>query len=476
MEAVDPSLSLREHLPGARDLKLHESLPPIVHLAGDGRVEAAADDLGFVDAKLRQLVERDVDAVARLHVLAHVPQDVGELVGETEGERSLVHLGQVALEVLVASHDGHGHEPHGARHAVAVLVELVEGSVPGLHEVHSHAVDHVAEGLDVHGEPGQRIAQRGVDDVRGPALEDGLQAVLPLVQSLRGDVARVGSVDELVGSAAPDVDGPDGALLLRRHELGAEVEGLGVLAGDLVASLVRGVEHGRGHPGGRDEDAGFLPGDASLEGELLHLAAVGRDDVLGPSLIGGGGGRTGLHDGGHDGRRGRAVVVTETKIGPDAAVRAGRFPVAGAHPGGASRSPRRGSPRGGVAATRDAAYARKSRSHRRRGGHGRHASRAFPDPSRLHERSRRGRPNVRFRTDALAPGNAVDAACAVRSVSRTTRCWDLRESRKALAATLPLLGLRSRCVVCRSRRGCGVSRFPWQSPRKLSLPFYCVCG
>jgi hypothetical protein len=60
---------------------------------------------------------------------------------------------------------------------------------------------------------------------------------------------------QFIGASAPDVDGPDGALLLLGHELGAEVEGLGVLAGHLVASLVGFVEHLRRDAGRRYEQS-----------------------------------------------------------------------------------------------------------------------------------------------------------------------------------------------------------------------------
>ena len=92
VEAVHPSLSLREHFPRARDLELHERLPPVVNLASRRRVETSADDLFLRDAEIGQLVERHVDAVPGLDILAHVAEDVRELVRESEGERGFVHL------------------------------------------------------------------------------------------------------------------------------------------------------------------------------------------------------------------------------------------------------------------------------------------------------------------------------------------------------------------------------------------------
>ena len=52
------------------------------------------------------------------------------------------------------------------------------------------------------------------------------------------DSGGIGPVHKLIGSAAPDIDGPDGTSLLRRHQLRAQVERLGIHLCDVSASLV----------------------------------------------------------------------------------------------------------------------------------------------------------------------------------------------------------------------------------------------
>ena len=66
-----------------------------------------------------------------------------------------------------------------------VPVHLSVRSAPRLVQVHAHAVDHVAEGLDVHGVLGDGVRQRRVQDVIGAPVEDALQPLLPPVQRLR---------------------------------------------------------------------------------------------------------------------------------------------------------------------------------------------------------------------------------------------------------------------------------------------------
>ena len=95
----------------------------------------------------------------------------------------------------------------------------------------------------------------------------------PRTYGRRCDARRVGPVHQLVRAAAPHVDGPDGPGLVRRHQLRAQVEGLGVLPCDLPAPLVRPLEPA-GRAGARE---GQALGEAAvrlhlqLHGALLHL-------------------------------------------------------------------------------------------------------------------------------------------------------------------------------------------------------------
>jgi hypothetical protein len=96
------------------------------------------------------------------------------------------------------------------------------------------------------------------------------------------DAARVGAVHELVCAAAPDVDCPDGARLLRRHQLRAEVEGLGVLARDLAAALVGLLKYGAPPRVARHRHAvgvAQLQVDAAAHRGLLNVAP--RELLLG---------------------------------------------------------------------------------------------------------------------------------------------------------------------------------------------------
>ena len=136
-------------------------------------------------------------------LLADVPEDVGELVGQAQRQRPLVDRLGGRPGVRRDAHHRDAHQPHGAGHVVAVEVQLVEAPVPGLLQVHAHPLDHVPERLYVDGEVGDGVGQGGVEHVVRPAGEDVLQPRLPPVQRHRRDVGRVGPVDQLVRSPAP---------------------------------------------------------------------------------------------------------------------------------------------------------------------------------------------------------------------------------------------------------------------------------
>eukprot|EP00964_Phaeocystis_antarctica_P106375 scaffold71262_cov69-Phaeocystis_antarctica.AAC.1 len=119
-------------------------------------------------AEALEVLPRQVDPLAGA-VLAHVAQDVGQLQRDAQRQRGLERLLQ--RRILRGAHDREDHEPHGARHAVAVDVQLVEGVEAVLVEVHYHTLDHVLERL--HGQPrvvAHRVDQRQVDRVIRHAL------------------------------------------------------------------------------------------------------------------------------------------------------------------------------------------------------------------------------------------------------------------------------------------------------------------
>mmetsp|Transcript_73752 Transcript_73752/g.190306 ORF Transcript_73752/g.190306 Transcript_73752/m.190306 type:complete len:883 (+) Transcript_73752:544-3192(+) len=202
-------------------------------------------DVVLGNPELPQILERHVDS-ASARILADVPEDVGELEGETKIhgrlDGVLLELLSEVLQAIEAQHR-HGHEANGASHAVAVDLQLLKGLVPFLHQVHGHASDHVLEGTLDERELPDTVGEGKVLPVV-PILqhllerEDSVEALLALVQVSHGRVHGFRPIDELVGLAAPVVDGPDNALLIRRQELRAQEEGLRVLARYLPALLV----------------------------------------------------------------------------------------------------------------------------------------------------------------------------------------------------------------------------------------------
>ena len=80
-------------------------------------------------------------------LFSNVTQDVGKLVGDAQCEGAVVDTLGSGLGLRVDAHDWYAHQAYRARDVVAVQVKLVEICVPGFHQVHSHPVDHVSEGL-----------------------------------------------------------------------------------------------------------------------------------------------------------------------------------------------------------------------------------------------------------------------------------------------------------------------------------------
>uniref|UniRef100_J3MZZ8 Uncharacterized protein n=1 Tax=Oryza brachyantha TaxID=4533 RepID=J3MZZ8_ORYBR len=136
-------------------------------------------------------------------LFADVSEYVGELVGEAERQRAPVDRLGGRRGVRRDAHDRHRHEADGAGDVVAVEVELVEGAVAGLGEVEAHPLDHVPERLDVDGEGGDGVGERGVEHVVGAPGEGVLQPRLPPVERQRRHVRRVRPVHQLVRSPTP---------------------------------------------------------------------------------------------------------------------------------------------------------------------------------------------------------------------------------------------------------------------------------
>jgi hypothetical protein len=177
----------------------------------------------------------------------------------------------------VHAHDGRGHQRHRARHAVAVLVQLVVRLVPALDQVHAHAVDHVPEGLDVHGELGDGVRQRGVQAVEGAALEDGLQPLLPPVQRLRGRQggrgrAAAGRLGRRRGGAGTRGVRPAAVLARRLRACALARRGAAAAPRPHAGPLAR--VRARGHPRGQ-------PFDRRARAPAITLGVM--REALGPS-------------------------------------------------------------------------------------------------------------------------------------------------------------------------------------------------
>ena len=233
---------------GAGQLKAHQLTPAVV--------EGARQQLRIAVAEAGEILLRQVDAAAG-PVLAHIPQDVGELVGNAEGHGRFAGIGPLAPGGrCVGGVDPHhllGHQSHRAGNAIAVEVQLLEAGVAGRGEIHPHALDHVEIGLQRLGVSLQRVHHHPIEAIANLAEEQLAGALLPGIkpgrQLLHRASHRLRAVHQLIGAAAPHVDRPDGTALGRGHQQGAEIEGLGPLGRFAATGLVRLLE-------GRNRGAG----------------------------------------------------------------------------------------------------------------------------------------------------------------------------------------------------------------------------
>lgn len=85
----------------------------------------------------------------------------------------------------VNAHDGCSHQTNCAGYSVAVLIQFIESSISGLHQIHAHAIDHVPEGLDVHWELADCVCKRRIQYVVWSACKDALQPFFPAIKSLQ---------------------------------------------------------------------------------------------------------------------------------------------------------------------------------------------------------------------------------------------------------------------------------------------------
>ena len=135
-----------------------------------------------------------------------------------------------------------GHQPHGAGHPIAIQLQFGEVGITVLHHIHALPLDHVEIGLQRLGEALDRVHHHAIKAVVDTALEQAQGALLPGIEPLQqgGGWQGLGcrTVHQLIGAAAPHVDGPDGAALGRRQQQGAQVEGLGPLGCFAPADLV----------------------------------------------------------------------------------------------------------------------------------------------------------------------------------------------------------------------------------------------
>ena len=112
-EEGDALLGDAEVAARAGDLEAHERAVPVV--------QHAVLEVFLCVAEPSHVLERQVDAPAQA-VLAHVAQDVGELQRDAQRQRGVGGGAQPPPAWLVGADDGQGHQPHRARHAVAVEI------------------------------------------------------------------------------------------------------------------------------------------------------------------------------------------------------------------------------------------------------------------------------------------------------------------------------------------------------------------
>eukprot|EP00406_Dinophysis_acuminata_P046760 CAMPEP_0179299722 /NCGR_PEP_ID=MMETSP0797-20121207/46664_1 /TAXON_ID=47934 /ORGANISM="Dinophysis acuminata, Strain DAEP01" /LENGTH=238 /DNA_ID=CAMNT_0021009167 /DNA_START=185 /DNA_END=898 /DNA_ORIENTATION=+ len=223
-EADNAMLGLPVVAAAPRDLELHEARParvPPERLLAPARPE----DVAVVHPEGPEVLEGQVHH-APAGVLPDVAEDVCQLEGEAQGQGGLDgRAAELAGGVRREPQDGERHDADRARDAVAVHLQLAERLVPALHQVHRHAPDHVLEGARGEAEAPDPLHQGQVAGVAGlPEVEDVEEPPVPGLQVGHRGAPRARAVHELVGGAAPAVDGPDGPLLPGPEELGAEEE------------------------------------------------------------------------------------------------------------------------------------------------------------------------------------------------------------------------------------------------------------
>ena len=162
-------------------------------------------------------------------VLSHIPQDVGELVGDAQGHRRFTCIRLLTPRrggvSRIHPHDLLGHQAHRAGYTEAVLVKRTEIGITVLGQVHPLAFDHLDVGHQRLGvalqhishDPVQTIAHRAVEQLTGA----GLPEIQPLAQLTDRQRLSLGAVHQLIGAATPDINGPDGPPLGGRHEQSA---------------------------------------------------------------------------------------------------------------------------------------------------------------------------------------------------------------------------------------------------------------
>src|SRR5688572_516862 len=193
---------------------------------------APLQDVGLAHAVARQLVEREVDAVAP-RVLADVAHDVGQLKGEPE-------VGGVAQRAPVGVAENlRRQEPDDARDPMAIALERREIGIAVVVEIHLHAVDDLVEA---------RLGQVVAGSDLGEGARDGVLRAAPVSpgylvappRELRAGDRRVGAlVHHVVHFAAERIERRDRPPALRRQEQEAVIEARAAGGGFLLAILMR---------------------------------------------------------------------------------------------------------------------------------------------------------------------------------------------------------------------------------------------
>ena len=164
-----------------------------------------------------ELLPRKVDSPA-LQIRAQVAQDVREL------ERHAQVLRVYLPALLLVSEDAKADQPHHGGHAVAVALQLLEGRVAQMREIHLDAGEELFQVGARNAESLEMGAERARGGLPGLALVAGRDLVPPHLDLLPGAAGIGRFVHAVVDHAAERVHRADRFALIGRERAKGEVE------------------------------------------------------------------------------------------------------------------------------------------------------------------------------------------------------------------------------------------------------------